>query len=196
MKSLGYRLPSCSGASFYRKARKAVPAALVESLAPLFDAIEALTASVARYDLAVEQLCRESYPATQRIRQVPGCGPITALAYVLVVHDPERFTRSRDVGASIGVVPRQDQSGKIDRQLRITKCGDRMLRRLLVQCAHYVLGPHGPDSDLKRWGLALAERGGKNAKKRATVAVARKLTVLFHALWMKDRAYEPLTQAA
>ena len=115
---------------------------------------------------------------------------------MLVVHDPGRFSRSRDVGAYIGVVPRQDQSGKIDRQLRITKCGDRMLRRLLVQSAHYVLGPHGPDTDVRRWGLALAERGGKNAKKRATVAVARKIAVLLHALWTKDRTYEPLTRAA
>jgi transposase len=196
VKSLGYRLPSCSSPSFHRKARAAVPAVLVESLAPLFDAIEALTASIACYDGEVERLGRERYPATERLRAVPGCGPVTALAYVLVIHDPERFTRSRDVGAYIGVVPRQDQSGTIDRQLRITKCGDRMLRRLLVQCAHYVLGPHGPDSDIKRWGLALAERGGKNAKKRATVAVARKLAVLFHALWIKDRPYEPLANAA
>ncbi len=196
VKSLGYRLPACSAPSFHRKAREAVPETLVDALAPLFDAIAALTESIARYDREVERLGRDAYPVTRRLREVPGCGPVTALAYVLVVHDPERFSRNRDVGAYVGLVPRQDQSGKIDRQLRITKCGDRMLRRLLVQCAHYVLGPHGPDSDLRRWGLELAQRGGKNAKKRATVAVARKLAVLFHALWMKDRAYEPLARAA
>ena len=196
VKSLGYRLPPCSAASFHRRARGSVPDELQVALTPLLDAIEALTKTVDRYDEEVARLCRDVHPATKRLRQVAGVGPLTALAYVLVVHDPKRFSRSRDVGAYLGVVPRQDQSGKIDRQLRITKCGDRMLRRLLVQSAHYVLGPHGPDTAVKRWGLALAERGGKNAKKRAIVAVARKIAVLLHALWTKDAKYEPLARAA
>lgn len=195
VKSLGHRLPACSAESFPRRVADAVPEALRPALDPLLAAIRALTETIAGYDREIERLCR-ACPATQKLRQVPGVGPVTSLAFVLVVGDPSRFSRSRDLGAYVGVVPKQDQSGTIDRQLRITKCGDRMLRRLLVQCAHYVLGPFGEDSDLRRWGLALAERGGKNAKKRATVAVARKLAVLLHALWVKDRPYEPLRKVA
>jgi transposase len=79
--------------------------------------------------------------------------------------------------------------------LRITKEGDRYLRKLLVQGAHYILGPFGPDCDLRRWGQKLVERGGKNAKKRARVAVARKLAVLLHKLWVSGEEYEPLRQS-
>ena len=91
---------------------------------------------------------------------------------------------------------RQSRSGGHDPELRITKAGDRRLRRLLVQSAQYILGPFGPDTDLRRWGLALASRGRKNAKKRAVVAVARKLAVLMHRLWVTAEEYEPLRQAA
>ena len=109
-----------------------------------------------------------------------GVGPLTALAYVLTLEDSRRFAKSRTVGAYLGLVPRRDQSGEVDRQLGITKAGDHFLRRTLVQSAHYVLGPFGPDTDLRRWGLKLCERGGKSAKRRAIVAVARRLAVLLH----------------
>ena len=82
--------------------------------------------------------------------------------------------------------------GQSEPQLHISKEGDRYLRTLMVQGAHYILGPFGQDSDLRRWGLKLAERGGKNAKKRAVVAVARKLAVLLHKLWVSGEVYEPL----
>ena len=118
-------------------------------------------------------------------------GPVTALAYVLTLEDNARFEKSRDVGPFLGLTPRRDQSGQVDKQLRITKAGDAYLRRLLVQCAQYVLGRFGPDCDLRRFGLRLAERGGKNAKRRAVVAVARKLGVLLHCLWKTGAAYEP-----
>jgi transposase len=123
---------------------------------------------------------------------VCGVGGLTALAFVLTIEDPHRFRRSRAVGAYLGLVPRRDQSGAVDRQLRITKAGDRMLRRLLVGSAQYILGPFGPDTALRRWGLAYAARGAGNAKKRAVVAVARKLAVLLHRLWMSGKKYEPL----
>jgi len=123
-------------------------------------------------------------------------GPVTSLAFALVIDDPARFARIRDVGAYLGVAPRQDQSGDSDKQLGITKCGDRLMRRLLVQCAHRILGPFGADCDLRRWGLELARRGGANAKKRAVVAVARKLAVLLLALWKNDSDYEPLRKQA
>ena len=138
----------------------------------------------------------EEYEVTRRLQEVPGVGPLTALAFVLVIDDPKRFTRSRDVGAYIGITPRRDQSGDTDKQLPITKCGDALLRRLLVQCAHHILGPFGKDCDLRAWGLKLAERGGKNGKKRAVVAVARKLAVLLLVLWRRDANYEPSRRAA
>jgi len=143
-------------------------------------------------DREVERRCAEQYPATAQLRQVSGVGPVTALAYVLVLEDPRRFPRSRAVGAYLGLRPRRSQSGEQDPQLRITKAGNPFLRRLVVQAAHYILGPHGPDCDLRRHGERIAARGGKNAKKRAVIAVARKLAVLLHHLWISGEVYEPL----
>ena len=143
-------------------------------------------------DREVERRCAEQYPATAQLRQVSGVGPVTALAYVLVLEDPRRFPRSRAVGAYLGLRPRRSQSGEQDPQLRITKAGHPFLRRLVVQAAHYILGPHGPDCDLRRHGERIAARGGKNAKKRAVIAVARKLAVLLHHLWISGEVYEPL----
>ena len=139
----------------------------------------------------IEQLCQEQYPKTRLLRQVSGVGPITALAYVLTLDDPDRFRKSRDVAPTLGLVPKRDQSGSRDPQLRITKTGDSYLRRLLVGSAQYILGPFGPDCDLRRWGLKLAERGGKNGKKRAVVAVARKLAILLHRLWVTGEVHDP-----
>jgi transposase len=131
---------------------------------------------------------------SREVRQVKGVGPITALAYVLTLENPGRFVKSRDVGPYLGLVPKQEDSGESQPQLGISKTGDTMLRKLLVGSAHYILGPFGPDTDLRRYGLRLCERGGKNAKKRAAVAVARKLAVLLHCLWVSGEVYEPLCQ--
>jgi transposase len=132
------------------------------------------------------------YPETELLRQVQGVGVVTSLTYVLTVEDPKRFRRSREAGCYAGLRPGRRRSGKSDPQMRISKEGDQYLRRILVQAGHYILGPHGEDSDLRRWGLKLAARGGKNAKKRAVVAVARKLAVLLHHLWVTGEVYEPL----
>jgi transposase len=135
---------------------------------------------------------KQKYPDTGALQQVGGVGPVTSLTYILTLEKPERFGKSRDVGCYVGLIPRQDDSGDISKQLRITKTGDKMLRQLLVGSAQYILGPFGKDSDLRRFGLKLAARGGKNAKKRAVVAVARKLSVLLHRLWITGEEYEPL----
>ena len=137
---------------------------------------------------------RRQFRAAQRTppRQVPDVGAITALYYVLTIEDPGRFAKSRAVGAYVGLRPRQRDSGEQKPQLRITKAGDRLLRSLLVRCAHYILGPFGPDADLRRSGLRMAERGGAAGKKRAIVAVARRLAVLLHRLWVTGEVYEPL----
>jgi len=195
VKSLGTQLPKCSSPSFAQKVEEVVPAELGNALLPLVGLTVALSDCIKEYDEKIEILAREKYGHTALLRQVKGVGPITALAYVLTLENPQRFVKSRDVGPYLGLVPKQEDSGESRPQLGISKAGDRMVRRLLVGSAHYILGPFGPDTDLRRYGLRLCERGGKNAKKRAAVAVARKLAVLLHRLWVSGEVYEPLRPA-
>lgn len=195
VKPFGTRFPKCSPESFPHKVRDQLPEALVPALAPILEEITALTGRIREYDRQLEALCRDLYPETALLQQVQGVGSLTALTYVLTVEDPSRFETSRAVGAYVGLVPGTHQSGESDPQKRISKRGDEMLRRLLVSCAHYVLGPFAQDSDLRRHGEKIAERGGKNAKNRAVIAVARKLSVLLHRLWVGGEVYDPLFNA-
>lgn len=192
VKSLGARVRRSSAERFAAYAGEDVPEALQPALGPVIEQIAVLTATIRTYDHAIEQMAQERYPETALLRQVDGVGPITSLAFVLKVEDPRRFGRSRTLGPYLGLVPRRAQSGARDPQLRISKQGDPFVRRLLIQCAHYQLGPFGKDCALRRHGLRIAERGGANAKKRAAVAVARKLAVLLHHLWRTAEVYEPL----
>jgi transposase len=196
VKAVGGRLPASSAPAFVAKVRTHVPSELAAALAPVLTLLTEVTAQIRALEHALEEVARTRYPATAQLRQIAGVGLLTALCYVLTLEDPRRFRVSRAVGAYVGLCPRQDDSGGRHPQLRITKHGDAMLRRLLVSSAQYVLGPFGPDCDLRRWGLALAERGGGNAKKRAVVAVARKLATLLHRLWVSGARYEPLRHAA
>jgi len=198
-KSVGARISSCSAPAFAGRAHAEVPDTLRPALEPLIELIAVLSQQIRSADREIERHCDERYPETRRLRQIKGVGPITSLCYVLTLENPARFKSGRSVGAYLGLRPRQNDSGDRSPQLRITKRGDAMLRRLLVNSAQYVLGPFGPDCDLRRWGLALAQRGGANAKKRAVVAVARKLAQVLYALWVQDTDYEPfrsLDQAA
>ena len=195
VKSAGGRLPRSSSAAFSRSVADQLPGELQESLSPVVQLIGQLSEQIRGYDRRIEQRCQHEYPETGVVRQIRGVGPVTALTFVLTLQEAGRFRDSRQVGAYVGLCPRRDQSGQRDPQLRITKAGDRMLRRLLVQCAHYILGPFGSDSDLRRHGEKIAARGGQNAKKRAVVAVARKLAVLGHHLWVTGEVYEPLYNA-
>jgi transposase len=165
---------------------------LREALDPLLREIESLNDRIAEYDQRIEQIAKQVHPEVARLKQVKGVGTRIALTYVLTLDDPRRFRRSRDAGCFLGLRPGRRNSGQSEPQLHISKEGDRYLRTLMVQGAHYILGPFGQDSDLRRWGLKQAERGGKNAKKRAVVAVARKLAVLLHKLWVSGEVYEPL----
>ena len=186
-------MPKCPARSFHKRAKEHIPEALWPALGPILEQIGSLTQCIRDYERKLEEISKEHYPETELLRQVEGIGPLTALSFVLTLEDPYRFEKSRSVGAYLGLVPAQDQSGDRDpREKRISKEGDEMLRKLLVGSAHYILGPFGPDSDLRRHGQKIASRGGKNAKKRAVVAVARKLAVLLHKLWISGEVYEPL----
>lgn len=191
VKSVGQRISKCNTECFHRRAAEELPAELAQALEPVIKSIEELTVRIRHYDSLIEQTSIEKYPETQLLRSIRGVGPVTALAFVLTLEDPERFKKSRDVGPFLGLTRKRDQSGETDKQLPITKAGNVHLRRLLVGCAHYILGPFGADCELRRFGLKLAERGGKNAKKRAVVAVARKLAVLMHHLWKSGESYDP-----
>jgi transposase len=195
VKSFGARLPKCPARSFHKRASEHIPEALRPALGPILEQIGSLTERIKDYERQLEKVSEEHYPETGLLRQVEGIGPLTALTFVLTLEDPYRFEKSRSVGAYLGLVPATDRSGERDPQKRISKEGDQMLRRLLVGSAHYVLGPFGSDSDLRRHGQKIASRGGKNAKKRAVVAVARKLSVLLHSLWVSGEVYEPLYNA-
>jgi transposase len=162
----------------------------------MLGAVIALTEQVEAYDEQIERIARERYPETARLEEVPGVGTLTAVSFMLTIAEPQRFSRSREVGGYVGLRPRQQQSGARNPQLGITKAGDRYLRKLLVQSAHCVLRRYAPDTALKRWGLKLCERGGTNAKKRAVVAVARKLAVLLHKLWVSETRYVAFPAAA
>lgn len=192
VKPLGERISGCGTASFHKDAPEQIPEELREATDPLIETIAGLTERIRAYDKLVETMSDERFPETKVLRQVTGVGALTALAFVLVIEDPARFTRSRSVGAYLGLVPKQRDSGKSEPELRISKTGDSFTRRLLVQSAHYILGHFGPDCDLRRTGKILEARGKKSAKKRATVAVARKLAVLLHRLWVTQAEYEPL----
>lgn len=190
VKSFGARLPGCSAKSFARKGSEALPPALKPALEPLLSMIGELSERIRAFDREVEAWAQR-WPVTQRLRQIKGVGPLSSLVFVLTLDDPHRFARSRSVAAYLGLVPASRSSGLSSPQLPITKHGDALLRRLLVQAAHYILGPFGQDSDLRSFGLELARRGGKSGKKRAVVAVARKLSVLMHRLWISGEDYEP-----
>jgi len=196
VKANGERLPGCSSDSFAKRCSPHVPVNLWPALESIFNVIGQLTEQIRVLDARIDRLCQEKYPETERLQQVPGVGPITALSYVLTIEDPGHFSKSRQVGSYLGLTPRRDQSGETDKQLHITRAGNPYLRQLLVSNAHYILGPFGPDSHLRRHGLHIAARGGKNAKKRAVVAVARKLAVLLHQLWQSGETYEPFYRTA
>jgi transposase len=192
VKSYGQRLPKCGTRQVNRELGAGLHAELREVLEPLLKEIESLNERIQEYEVRVEKIAKESYPHVELLKQVKGVGTQIALRYVLTLDDPHRFPKSREVGCFLGLRPGRRDSGESQPQMRISKEGDRYLRTMLVQGAHYILGPFGADSDLRRWGLKLAARGGKSAKKRAVVAVARKLAVLLHRLWVSGEVYEPL----
>jgi transposase len=192
VKSYGQRLPKRGTYQVSRELATGLSAELRDVLGPLLKEVESLNERIQEYDERMEKIAKEEYPEVSLLQQVKGVGTQISLTYVLTIEDPYRFPKSRQVGCFLGLRPGRRNSGESEPQKKISKEGDRYLRTMMVQGAHYILGPFGEDSDLRRWGLKLAERGGKNAKKRAVVAVARKLAVLLHRLWVSGEVYEPL----
>jgi transposase len=190
LKSLGYAIANPSTERFHKVIQEQVPESVGSVIAPSVQALKELSLRIKLLDREIITLARSKYPETTWLEQIPGVGPITALYFVLKIQDPGRFERVRDVGAFIGLCPRRDQSGENDPQLRISKRGDAYLRRLLVSAAQYILGPFGPPSALRQYGLALARGGTPRARKRAVVAVARKLAVLLLTLWKNKSLYQ------
>lgn len=189
VKAHGGRVPPCETDRFHEVAAPCLPRGLAPALRPMLGMIEDLTRRIESYDAAIEVMARERYPETGALTQVSGVGTVVALTYVLTLEDPTRFRKSRDVGPALGLVPRRDQSGETDKHLPITKTGDEYLRSLLVESAQCVLRRATRTSDLKDWGRKLASRGGKAGKRRAVIAVARKLAVLLHRLWVTQATY-------
>jgi transposase len=190
LKSLGYPVSNPSSERFHKLVLNEVPESIREMIAQNVAAIAELTGRIKALDTSISHLAAERYPQTIYLQQVSGVGPITSLYFVLKVGNPGRFERTRDIGAFVGLCPKRDQSGETDKELRISKCGDPYLRRLLVSAAQYILGPFGADSALREHGLRLAQEGTAKAKKRAVVAVARKLAVLLLTLWKSREPYE------
>ena len=191
-KSYGERLRGCNVRNMNPEIAEGLSPELQRALEPLLAGIESLSERIREYNERIEGLAEESYPQVALLKQVKGVGTLIALTFLLTLEDAHRFRKSRDVGCYLGLQPGRRNSGQSEPQMHISKEGDPYLRTLLVQGAHHILGPFGADSDLRRWGLKLAERGGRNGKKRAVIATARKLAVLLHRLWVSGEAYEPL----
>jgi len=191
-KSYGERLRGCNVRNMNPEKAEGLSPELQAALEPLLAGIESLSKRIREYNEGIERLAQESYPQVALLKQVKGVGTLIALTFLLTLEDAHRFRKSRDVGCYLGLQPGRRNSGQSEPQLHISKEGDPYLRTLLVQGAHHILGPFGADSDLRRWGLKLAGRGGKNGKKRAIIATARKLAVLLHRLWVSGEVYEPL----
>jgi transposase len=196
VKSFGQRLPACDADSLGRGHASELAGEIRGHVERLLEVVEELTKKIKKSDEELKKISEERYgEETGRLEQICGVGPITSLTYVLTVDDAQRFQRSRDVGCYLGLRPKSQQSGKREPEMRISKEGDWYLRKLLVQCSQYILSRKGPDTDLKRWGLEIAAKGKKKAKRRAVVAVARKLAVLLHRLWVSGKPYEPLRRS-
>jgi transposase len=191
-KSYGERLRGCNVRNMNPEKAEGLSPELQTALEPLLACIESVSEQIREYNERIEKLAQESYPQVALLKQIKGVGTLIALTFMLTLEDPHRFGKSRDVGCYVGLQPGRRNSGKSEPQLHISKEGDPYLRTLLVQGAQHILGPFGIDCDLRRWGLKLAERGGKSGKKRAIVATARKLAVLLHHLWVSGEVYQPL----
>jgi transposase len=187
LKTFGIVLGKAGGRAFEQRVEELSREAgiLGESLRALLAVLRNLSQQVVRLDQCARKFGKEN-AACQHLMTVPGVGPITAMAFVTAVDNPARFTKSRSVGAYLGLTPRRYQSGDMDITGRISRCGDRLVRSYLYEAANALLLRVKRWSSLKAWGVRLAKRVGMN---KAKVAVARKLAVLMHRMWMSGEEF-------
>jgi len=190
VKTAGGRIGKCRAETFHRRAQQDIPETLQDALLPLVLQVADLSHHVQAYDRKIAELIAARYPEALRLMQVPGVGPVTALTFVLTLEWPGRFRKNRQVGKYLGLAPGIRQSGRRRQFLGITREGDRELRRLMLQASHSILVHASADGDLRRWALAKGA-ANKVAKKKAAVALARKLAVLMLALWRSGEEYRP-----
>ena len=190
-KPMGERLKKCDADQVSEPLADGLSEALQNVIRPLLKGIEAISQQLAVYDQKIAAIAKR-YPEIELLTPVYGVGTLIALTYVLTLEDAQRFGHSRDVGPFLGLRPKQRDSGQSQPELGITKAGDGLLRSLLVQAAHCILRKGAPESDLRDWGIGHLGNGGKNAKRRTLVAVARRLAVLLHTLWANGVVYDPL----
>lgn len=194
-KPMGERLKSCDADYVKETLAEGLSEATQNAIGPLLKSVEEITKQIAAYDKKIQEI-EKRYSETKVLKQVHGVGTLIALAFILTLEDAERFVHSRDVGPYLGLTRKLRDSGESQPELGISKAGDIMLRRLLVQAAHCMLRDGAPESDLKLWGLTKVQggagkKGSKRRKKKAAVAVARKLAVLLHKLWVTGEVYDP-----
>ena len=196
-KPMGERLKKCDADYVKESLADGLGEATQKVIRPLLKSVEGINQQIAVYDKQIQEI-EKRYPETKLLKQVYGVGTLIALTYILTLEDGERFMHSREVGPYLGLTRKQRDSGKSQPELGISKAGDELLRRLLVQGAHCILRDGAPDSDLREWGLTKVQagagkgkKGSKKRKKKAAVAVARKLAVLLHKLWVTGEVYDP-----
>ena len=198
-KPMGERLKSCDADYVKESLADGLSEATQTVIGPLLKSVEEITKQIGAYDRKIQEM-EKRYPETKVLKQVHGVGTLIALTFILTLEDAERFGHSRDVGPYLGLTRKQRDSGESQPELGISKAGDVLLRRLLVQAAHCILRDGAPDSDLRVWGMTKVEagaktgagkKGSKRRKKKAAVAVARKLAVLLHKLWVTGEVYDP-----
>ena len=198
-KSMGFRIPKKDAAYFHLIDRTGWPRDLEAVCWPLMGVLKTIHMKIAAIEKQMRELADtpEFAADVESVRQVVGVGFLCSVAYVAVLGgNYARFAKARDVGPYLGLVPRQDQSGDIDKQLPITKAGSTLLRALLTEAAQVALRDGIRMTDLKLKGLRIAERGGKNARKRAVTATVRGLAVTMMALLKHpEREYMPLSDA-
>jgi transposase len=195
VKPMGERLKSCDAESVKESLAEGLSEATQGLIEPLLKSVAAISEQIVASDKKIQEI-EKRYPETRVLKQVYGVGTLIALTFILTLEDAERFGHSRDVGPYLGLTRKLRESGDSEPELGISKAGDELLRRLLVQAAHCILRQGAPESDLRAWGLTkvqagASKKGSKQRKKKAVVAVARKLAVLLHKLWVTGEVYDP-----
>lgn len=192
IKPFGVKLPKgVTVDNFHVKAKEYIENSILSILKDTFDAIESLAKQIKNLETKIDDLIKEKYPEANLLQTIPGVGPIISLTFLLIIGDPKRFKKSRDVGAYFGLIPKRDQSGEMDKSLPITKTGDASMRALLVNASHRNLGIFGKDTQLRRHGLKImGTNENKIRKKKAVIAVARKIAVLMHSILISGEEFK------